>query len=114
LSRSWEVHAPTKEEVKKNIVHAEKVAMQILLQGGIPVIPHKITSFFDLDPRFKSWSKDAWLVRFCFPLLSRCDAICMCKGWEHSTGARAEFDFAVLHDMIILKTKTAPATNRIE
>lgn len=94
--------AATKEEVKKNIQEAERAAKDILLRGDIPVIPHKITSFFDLDPRFSAWDKNSWLVRFAYPLMERCDVIFMTRGWQSSEGARAELEFAQMRNMTIV------------
>ena len=86
---------PQKEKLE-NIKKAEEVAKQLLLKGLIPVIPHKITCDFELDERFLHWSADDWLIRFCFPLLERCDAMIVSCGLDTSYGVKKEIDFANL------------------
>ena len=89
--------ADTKELVKANIKKAEVIAVAVLLRGDIPVIPHKITSFFDDHEKwghFKEWDISSWLNRFNFPLLERCDCMELTPGWKKSQGCRAEKEFA--------------------
>ena len=35
------------------------------------------------------------ILAFCMELLSRCDKIVLCPGWEDSTGCRAEYAMAI-------------------
>lgn len=87
--------AKTKQDVKINISKAEEAAKQILLLTKyIPVIPHKITSFFEADKLFKNRGRNDWLEKFCLPLLGRCDAIFLIDGWGSSDGAIIENKFA--------------------
>lgn len=86
--------ADTREAVENNIAKAEIVAQCVLQNGDIPIIPHKITSFWDLWGPFTEWKHDEWINNYCFPLLSRCDAIVLVDGWEKSRGATAEKEFA--------------------
>jgi len=87
--------AETRQKVKINIARAEEVAKQILLLTDyIPIIPHKITSFFETDVAFKNWDSNDWIEKFCLPLLSRCSAIFLVEGWEKSKGAIIENKFA--------------------
>ncbi|MDP2365830.1 MAG: DUF4406 domain-containing protein [Ignavibacteria bacterium] len=107
--------APTKQEIKQNIVIVEELAKDVLLAGLIPIIPHKICSFFDLKfEELKHWKHEDWLNRFCLPLLSRCDAILLASNWTESQGARIEMEFAIENNIpvyfsienIILRTAT--------
>jgi hypothetical protein len=72
--------------IQRNVTVAEEVAKMVLLQGNIPVIPHKITQYWDYDNRFIEKPHDYWLEEFALPLLARCDAIVFCEGWEKSEG----------------------------
>ena len=75
-------------EVENNIRVAETTGMAVAQLDAIPVIPHTMYRFWDgtLPDRF-------WLecgIR----ILERCDAIMMCKGWQYSSGSKAEMKFA--------------------
>lgn len=83
--------APTREEIKKNIAIAEEIGQRILAAGHIPIIPHKISSFWDEKGPLTDWQHDDWLTKFCLPLMHRCDAVFMVPGWEKSTGASREY-----------------------
>lgn len=83
--------ADTREAVNANVALAEEHGQLILQAGYIPVIPHKITSNWDLIAGFKAWTHSDWIKRFCFPLLTRCDAVYFVPGWENSEGAKMEF-----------------------
>lgn len=96
--------ADTKEEVKKNIQEAEEVARKILLAGHIPVIPHKITSFFDVHEDLRHWTKDDWINNFCLPLLDRCDALCVLPRWRDSEGSVYEHAHAEANGMTIISS----------
>lgn len=88
--------AKTRQEIKSNIQVAEIVAKDLLLLGFIPIIPHKITSFFpEMFTELSSWEDDDWLVKFCIPLIKRCDAIVFSTNWTHSRGAAIERAYAV-------------------
>lgn len=83
--------ANSRSQVKKNIAMAEAIGEQILAAGHIPIIPHKITSFWDEREAFKHWQNQDWLHRFCLPLLDRCDGAFFIPGWELSEGAIIEY-----------------------
>lgn len=105
--------AKTRQEVKDNIAKAEEVAKQILLLTDyIPIIPHKITSFFETDSLFKNWNNTDWLERFCLPLLCRCNAIFLIAGWENSKGAVIENKFARDNNIMIYKYLTDIIINK--
>ena len=84
--------ANNRQCTKQNIGKAEKAAKQLLLDGYIPIIPHKITSFWEESIDF---NHDDWLKKYNFPLIKRCDIICFIDGWKESEGCRMEYDFAV-------------------
>ncbi len=86
--------ANSREQVKSNIAEAEAVGEKILAAGHIPIIPHKITSFWDERERFKNWQNQDWLHKFCLPLLDRCDGVFFIPGWELSPGASIEYHHA--------------------
>lgn len=87
--------ADTKQEIKQNIAIVEELAKDVLLAGFIPIIPHKITSFFDLKfEELKHWKHEDWLNKFCLPLLSRCDTLLLAPNWIDSDGAKIEKEFA--------------------
>ena len=52
------------------------------------ICPHKNTAHFG-----GLCNKDVYLEGD-LEILSRCDAICLLKGWENSQGARQEYDLA--------------------
>lgn len=84
----------TKEEVKRNIHEAELLGQQLLDRGVLPIIPHKITSFWDEWGALIHWTHADWLEKFCFPLIDRCDGILMAPGWEFSVGSLKEIEYA--------------------
>jgi hypothetical protein len=76
--------APTTWERDCNIQAARRVGAEVARLGGYPVIPHSNTSHFDglCDDKF-------WLDGT-LELLRRCDAVILARGWEQSSGTRAE------------------------
>ena len=94
--------APTKAGKIKNMEVATEFGKQVLAIGGyIPIIPHVATGLWDYDERFAHWTNDQWLNITCFPLLSRCDVLFLYPGWQASSGARDEHQFALDHNMCI-------------
>ena len=93
--------APTRKQVKANIARAEAAGQRILAAGHIPIIPHKITSFWDEKGPCANWRHADWLACFCLPLMDRCDAVFFIEGWEHSDGATAEYKYAAATGMPI-------------
>ena len=76
--------AETEKAVKANVRRAEEFGQQVLAMGLIPAIPHKITSHWDTWGILIDWTHDAWLKRFCLPLLSRCDGALFIPGWDET------------------------------
>lgn len=97
--------ARAKKEMKQNIRKAEEVAAEVLMLGMLPIIPHKITSFFpERFQELRGWEHKDWIQRFCLPLLERCDAVVMADGWEDSEGARLEFAHAKEKKIIVFES----------
>lgn len=94
--------ADTREQVAANVALAEAHGKAVLLAGFCPVIPHKVTSFWDEDAVLANWSHADWLNKFCFPLLKRCDAAYFVPGWEESTGAKMEMEKALNWNMPVV------------
>lgn len=95
--------APTRQQQKQNIMLAEEAAKDILINNMIPIVPHKITSFWEFDRRFIHFTHSDWLNRFCLPLLKSCDGLFLCDGWKDSKGALMELKYAKENEMIIYK-----------
>jgi hypothetical protein len=93
--------APTKADKIKNVEIAEEYGKQVLALGFIPIIPHKTSSLWDYDERFSHWTNEEWIEHFCFPLLARCDILFLYPGWQKSSGARDEHQFALDRGMEI-------------
>lgn len=84
----------SREAIKRNIAAAEEIGRQILASGHIPIIPHKITSFWDEKEPLRNWKHEDWINKFCLPLMDRCDAVFMAPKWETSAGATMEYHHA--------------------
>ena len=76
--------------VRENIRYAEHEALFVWFSGGVALCPHLNTAMFGGAFGIPD---DTWL-KGDLELLSRCDAIYMIHGWERSTGAKAEKDYA--------------------
>lgn len=97
--------AATREGRAANVAKAEEYGKEVLLSGHVPVIPHKISSHWDEDPRLAElFGHVEWLELFCYPLLQGCHAIYLYPGWEHSKGATMEHAFAKAHGIPIVHT----------
>lgn len=86
--------ADTKEEKIKNVQQAEEVGKQLLKMGISPLIPHKIIMLWDEDERFKGWTSDEWLNKFCYPLLCACQFLVVCPNHKNSYGVKKEIEYA--------------------
>ena len=86
--------APTREGVQRNIDAAEAVGKKMLKLGAVPVIPHRITGHWDVDPTLQHISHSEWMLNFCIPLLSRCDVLVAIEGWDESPGTMQEIEHA--------------------
>ncbi len=96
--------AKTREEVKDNVRRAELEGMFLLQNGMIPIIPHKITSDWDVWGPLADWEHHNWLYNFCLPLLLRCDALYTVEGWKESKGANIEHRWAISKNIPVLYT----------
>jgi nucleoside 2-deoxyribosyltransferase len=94
--------APTRDGVQANIDKAEEVAKAILQKGLTPLLPHKITSFWDEDPQFAHMQHSDWIYKVCIPLLDKCDVIVMVPGWRDSPGSVIEHQHASKRGIPIL------------
>ena len=85
--------AKTEWGLEENIRHAEDVARKLWKQGWAVICPHKNTAHFGglLEDPQEDWRM--WIDGD-LEIISRCDAIFMLKGWEHSNGACEEFKLA--------------------
>lgn len=89
--------------VQKNVMSAMAVALEIWKAGDVALCPHANTMFFqDAD----GVPDSAWLEGDLL-MLSKCDAIVMAPGWERSSGARAELDYAFNRGLEVYETLQA-------
>lgn len=78
----------TKEGKQKNIRKARNAAIKLSSLGWAVFTPHLNTIDFDFEiPDFD------WLTRDLL-ILNRCDCLFLLNGWEDSTGANFEYEFA--------------------
>ena len=84
--------------VTQNIEAAASAALFVWLYGGVALCPHKNTSLFGGAYGIPDRT---WLDGD-LELLSRCDAIWALPGWDTSSGAQAEVEFAEDLNMPIL------------
>jgi hypothetical protein len=76
--------------VRCNIREAERAALIVWIYGGVALCPHKNTAGLGGAHNLpdKTWLDGD------LELLKRCDAIWMIPGWQSSSGATAEEEFA--------------------
>jgi hypothetical protein len=80
--------ANTPRGIVENIRKAEAVAIRYWKIGYAVICPHKNTALFDgLMP-------DAVWIEGDQEILSRCDVIVFCSGWEASHGCQLEMQLA--------------------
>ena len=70
--------------IVENIRRAEAVAIKYWQLGYAVICPHKNTALFDGLMPDRIWLDGA------IEILKRCDVIVMSKGWERSSGSKAE------------------------
>ena len=70
----------------------DDVAKYYLQSSDIPITPTKTTYGFDEDKSFADWGHNDWLERFCFPLLQKCNVLCVAT--QFSKGVITEVKFA--------------------
>ena len=77
-------------DVTKNIARARRVGIELWEAGHVALTPHMNTAFFEWDCDIE----DDDYIRGDLKILARCDAVIMIPGWEKSSGATAEHNFA--------------------
>ena len=80
--------ADTINGIVQNIRKAEDVAIKYWKKGYAVLCPHKNSSLFDGILPDEKWLKAG------LAMLDRCDTVVMVKGWEKSSGASYEHDWA--------------------
>lgn len=74
--------------IEQNIRRAENLALKVWEAGFPCVCPHTNTRFFQ-----GALPDETWLAGD-LAILKRQDAILMCEGWEKSSGAKIELEWA--------------------
>ncbi|OPY03542.1 MAG: hypothetical protein A4E60_00207 [Syntrophorhabdus sp. PtaB.Bin047] len=82
--------AETIEQVKANVAFANEIGKQALVAGHVPIIPHVMSAFWDLDGRLQNFSHADWMFKYALPLLEIADAILLAGSWESSKGCLIE------------------------
>lgn len=75
--------------VTENIEKARQVAIKLWQMGYVALCPHMNTAHFD-----GICDDSVWLAGD-IELLKRCDAISMVDNWQHSEGAKIEYEIAL-------------------
>lgn len=75
-------------EIKKNVLRAEELALEVWRLGMVAHCPHKNTENFQ-----GVLPDDVWLTGD-LEILHRCDAVLLVPGWELSEGTRIEIQEA--------------------
>lgn len=100
--RASSTHCPGHQDmfaVQENIMAAMKLGLEVARTPGLfPVIPHANTMFFT-----GSAPDDVWLAGD-LELLNRCDAVLLTPTWGRSSGARAEYTFALQRGIRVFLT----------
>ena len=81
--------AETQWGIHRNVLKAEEVGLQLWKMGFVPIVPHKLTEFYQGECADSVW------LDGCIELLKRCDIVFTVKGWENSRGAREEVKIAL-------------------
>jgi hypothetical protein len=80
----------TFDVIEWNIRHAERYAVALANDGIGLVCPHKLTEHFGI----KATAGESFYLQLDMTLLDLCQAALFVPGWETSSGARHEHDFA--------------------
>jgi len=84
--------------VRCNIREAESAALFVWLNGGVALCPHKNTAGLGGAHGIPDTT---WLDGD-LELLDRCDAVYAIPGWDSSTGAKREVEFAKIRGIPVL------------
>jgi hypothetical protein len=84
--------------IRENIRAAEKAAQMVWQWGGAALCPHKNTAFFGGLP---GCPDQIWLDGD-LEMLWRCDAVWAIEGYEESSGALKEIEYARTHGIPVL------------
>lgn len=84
--------ASTPKQVAVNILHAERVGVEVRALGHVPFVPHIALPPFPVSMSIE----DQWepAMRECMSHLQSCDAILLTGDWHASKGCRAELEAA--------------------
>ena len=85
--------ASTPWGIECNVRHAEALALEVWRMGAACLCPHANTRYFDGAAPDHIWLEGD------IEMLSRCDAIVMTDNYENSTGAKAEREYAIEHNI---------------
>lgn len=84
---------PTTWDIAQNVRAAEALGLEVARAGFFPVVPHANTQLFHGQCSDQFWLDGTLL------LLSRCDLLLTLPTWKRSSGAVAEVNYALLHDI---------------
>ncbi len=90
--------ADTEHGVHRNIQRAEAVAYQVWKLGCACICPHKNTAYFGGELPDRTWLDGD------IEMILRCDAVVLVKGWEQSSGTRAEIESCRAAGIPVFKT----------
>ena len=80
---------PSAWKIEENIRRAECLALEVWKGGMACICPHTNTRFYQGEAADEIWLQGD------LEIMSRCDWVLMVPGWESSTGATAERDYAI-------------------
>lgn len=85
----------TNEDVKKNL---ERVK-EIIEPQGYEIVD----SFIEQSPKKEVLNAPIWYMAKSLEVMSKCDAIYLCKGWDKARGCLIEYQVAMEYGMEIIK-----------
>jgi hypothetical protein len=84
--------AGSQELVQANIERACAYGSQVRALGAVPLVPHAAVLPFPALSVKEAWGP---AMQECLRMLSACDAMILCPGWEASKGCRVEYNQAL-------------------
>ena len=85
--------ALTLEGVEANVANAEKVGRAMIEKGYGIYIPGKATLHMDLMTESYDEIPCSYFYELGLEMMSRCDILLLCPGWEDSRGCRLELKY---------------------